>query len=338
MDAPPVQYVKTSDGFNLAYGISGAGKPLVFLPLTFSHVQLFWSGETSLLGWLRGLAARFRLIQYDGRGQGMSTRGLPANHDELALLLDLETLVDHLKLDRFSLMARGPLGHTALRYAASHPERVEALLLFSMPASGAAWPAAFAQRLAAEDWDLFLQSFSAFDGRDSDPSTSVPRLRQTITQADWAIMIRSWIDSDVQDLLSTIPTPALVLHPKGVIQPHVEDTMKIAAGLPNARMLVIDGSNQLGDPDQGLKAIDDFLADLPQSQPATAQVRKPLPSQLSAREVEVVRLVAVGRTNREIAENLVLSERTVQRHIANIYRKIGARNRVEATYFANNRL
>ena len=48
--------------------------------------------------------------------------------------------------------------------------------------------------------------------------------------------------------------------------------------------------------------------------------------------------LAQERTNREIARILVLSERTVQRHISNIYAKINVRNRAEATTFALNRL
>jgi DNA-binding NarL/FixJ family response regulator len=47
--------------------------------------------------------------------------------------------------------------------------------------------------------------------------------------------------------------------------------------------------------------------------------------------------VAQGKTNREIAEALVLSERTVQRHIADLYARIGVRNRAEATAFELNR-
>ena len=58
------------------------------------------------------------------------------------------------------------------------------------------------------------------------------------------------------------------------------------------------------------------------------------PSNMTERQWEVLRLLAVGKTNREIAQALVLSGRTVQRHIADIYPKIGARNRSEATAFA----
>jgi DNA-binding CsgD family transcriptional regulator len=58
-----------------------------------------------------------------------------------------------------------------------------------------------------------------------------------------------------------------------------------------------------------------------------------LPSGLTRREAEILRLVAAGRTNREIADTLVLSVHTIERHLANSYRKIGARNRADATSF-----
>jgi len=58
------------------------------------------------------------------------------------------------------------------------------------------------------------------------------------------------------------------------------------------------------------------------------------PDSLSAREVEVLRLIAAGRSNREIGTALFLSVRTVERHIANIYGKTNARGRAEATAYA----
>ena len=58
------------------------------------------------------------------------------------------------------------------------------------------------------------------------------------------------------------------------------------------------------------------------------------PGGLTEREVEVLRLIAVGKTNLEIAEELVIAEGTARRHVANIYEKIGAANRVEAARYA----
>jgi DNA-binding CsgD family transcriptional regulator/tetratricopeptide (TPR) repeat protein len=68
---------------------------------------------------------------------------------------------------------------------------------------------------------------------------------------------------------------------------------------------------------------------------ATAQVAPVrLPAGLTARESEILRLLAGGSTSQEIAERLIVSVHTVNRHIANIYAKIGARGRAEATAFA----
>ena len=69
---------------------------------------------------------------------------------------------------------------------------------------------------------------------------------------------------------------------------------------------------------------------------ARAPVTVPLarPAGLSPREMEVLGLLAAGRSNREIAAALFLSPRTVQRHVANVYLKIGAHNRAEATTYA----
>jgi len=67
------------------------------------------------------------------------------------------------------------------------------------------------------------------------------------------------------------------------------------------------------------------------SPPATTPA---LPAGLTAREAEVLALLAAGRSNQDIAEDLVLSIKTVERHVANIYAKIGAHGRVEAATFA----
>ena len=67
MDAPPVQYVTTSDGFSIAYTVAGSGTPLVVLPGTFYHVQYAW--EFPGLGqWLQALAMNYQVILMDIRG------------------------------------------------------------------------------------------------------------------------------------------------------------------------------------------------------------------------------------------------------------------------------
>jgi HD-GYP domain-containing protein (c-di-GMP phosphodiesterase class II) len=69
-----------------------------------------------------------------------------------------------------------------------------------------------------------------------------------------------------------------------------------------------------------------------------ARVRRPLrrsrPRGLTDREIEVLRLIARGLTNREMAAELTVSDRTIGRHIENIYNKLGVSSRAASTLFA----
>ena len=66
----------------------------------------------------------------------------------------------------------------------------------------------------------------------------------------------------------------------------------------------------------------------------TQAVPSTYPDGLTQREVEVLRLLAQGRSNSQISEELVVAEGTTRRHVANIYEKIGVANRAEATGYA----
>ncbi len=72
----------------------------------------------------------------------------------------------------------------------------------------------------------------------------------------------------------------------------------------------------------------------PVDSPTSAHPGSPGQAGLTSREVEVLRLVAQGRSNKEIAAELVLSVRTVERHITNLYGKIDARGKADATAYA----
>jgi DNA-binding NarL/FixJ family response regulator len=68
--------------------------------------------------------------------------------------------------------------------------------------------------------------------------------------------------------------------------------------------------------------------------PTRQPVEAPADTELSAREIEVLRLIANGATNREIAEKLVISEGTVKNHISNILSRLGLRDRTQAAIYA----
>ncbi len=60
----------------------------------------------------------------------------------------------------------------------------------------------------------------------------------------------------------------------------------------------------------------------------------PQPGGLTEREVEVLALVAIGRSNRDVAEELSISQKTVARHLSNIFGKLRVSTRTEAAAYA----
>ena len=62
--------------------------------------------------------------------------------------------------------------------------------------------------------------------------------------------------------------------------------------------------------------------------------REPRRIPLSARELQVLRLISNGRTNKQIADQLSLSERTIDRHVSNILGKLDVQSRAAATAYA----
>ncbi len=102
--------------------------------------------------------------------------------------------------------------------------------------------------------------------------------------------------------------------------------------VPNASVLLAR-AHELGD-SLGMTPLLDRLSSINSRIESTGNESNGLPAGLTSREHQVLMLLADGKRNREIAVELVLSERTVQRHIANVYSKIGVRNRAEATAFA----
>jgi DNA-binding CsgD family transcriptional regulator len=78
------------------------------------------------------------------------------------------------------------------------------------------------------------------------------------------------------------------------------------------------------------------VANTPAQRPAGTRGRRHAnPAGLSAREVEVIEQLAVGRTNRQIAEDLFISPHTVSYHLRAIFAKTGVANRTEAVSYAH---
>jgi DNA-binding NarL/FixJ family response regulator len=326
MDAPSARFASTSDGKAIAYGVSGDGPPLLLGPIPFSHVQLVW-GVHNASAFIRALAGRFRVVHFDPRGLGMSPRGLGPGHRLDDWLLDIDAVVAAEKLERFMLLSSGFGGHVAARYAVQHPERVTALVMGGFPphVDETRW---LAPRASERDFDLFLSIMTdptePFEYREK----QIENLRRIITVEDHNDIQRAVRECGGSEaILSRLTTPTLVIHSRGFRVMPEEDAARVAQ-LAHGRLQVIDGVNAYGDPDQALRALSSFLDELPRDH-AVAQE-----SDLSPRELEVLVLVATGRSNQQIADELVISRNTVQRHVSNIFDKVGAANRAEATAYA----
>ena len=346
---PRISYARSPDGVSLAFTITGDGPAVVFVPwVPFSNLRMEWQNPF-LSRVFEQMARRLTLVHYDGRGTGHSQRDVTDLSLE-AMVSDLEAVIDQAGLAEVSLLGQYNSCPHAIAYAARHPERVKRMILFAGSARG--WNAMSAKQTQAllslieQDWDLFADSAahqwmgwsSGEAGRaiaDGIRGAVTPQIARATMQAASA--------ADVTEQLPRVAAPALVLHPRDMTQIPVEVARSLAMDLPRGRLVLLEGARPVlfgEDFDEVVSLVMDFFCDgiepaeAPPAGPA-ADISSVRPSDgLSRRELEVLRLVAAGETNAQIARRLGLSTHTVERHVANLYRKIGARGRADATAFA----
>jgi DNA-binding CsgD family transcriptional regulator len=264
------------------------------------------------------------------RGFGLSTRGLPRDLAPGAFDSDLDALIDALKLERLVFFSVAGPGHYAVRYAAAHPDRVEALIWSTAHVDWSVWPMGLFQELSLQNWNMFLSSVLPLGLSLEEHERQLGEFRSSTTPEDWNAWIRASRDSNVERELRGLNVPALILFPRNFRSFAPEESQKVAALIPGARFALIDGYLP-GDAGQGLAAIDDFMKDI---RPISSTVVNNL---LSAREIEVLRLLAAGKSNQQIADELVISLNTARKHVANILAKTGTQNRTEAAAYARGR-
>lgn len=335
MAVPHVRYTTTGDGKSIAYSVAGSGPTVIWLPNIFSDVQRNEESRT----WLPAWRERYRVAMFDGRGQGMSTRDLGPGFSLEAWETDLGAVQDALGAERAVLLGSCHSGHVAVRYAVKHPERVAALVLASCCVRLSEWgPDALWSRLPYENWDMFLSKIAPRRIPAEEIPGAIARMKSMLTQDAYTAFDRAAIDSTLEPDLHRVGAPCLVLHPRNLSMLRFDQSAELTSLLPDARLLQIGGPPDAvyGDPGEMLAAVDDFLGDvLGEPRPAARPARlETAPEALTPREVEVLRLIASGCSNREIADELVLSVRTVERHITNLYAKISARGKADATAFA----
>jgi DNA-binding CsgD family transcriptional regulator/pimeloyl-ACP methyl ester carboxylesterase len=265
----------------------------------------------------------------------MSTRGLRADTTIDDYDLDTEAIIEGVGAGPVVLFAFGTRGHNAIRYAVKHPDNVKAIIWQSAAVQASAWPASMWVDLPAENWKLFLQSVAPRDVDQEEFRRVVREYERCIDLEDWNIRNRVNRPSDIENELRRLRQPLLVTRTRRVLTLPPEEAVRVVALAPDARLVLLDGISVTGDPNQMLAAIDSFMAELPAAPEAAPGSTKSGPQDgLSQRELEVLRLLAVGKSNQQIADELVISLNTARKHVANILDKTSTANRTEAAGYA----
>ena len=253
-----VHFCTASDGVRIAYALAGSGPPLVKTANWLNHLEYDWESPV----WshlLHALAAEHRLIRYDERGNGLSDWNVNDISFE-AFVRDLETVVDAARLDRFPLLGVSQGCPVSIAYAVRNPGRVSHLVLYGGYARG--WrrrgnaaeieKADAVQTLMRHGWGQENPAFRQIFTTRFMPSGTPEQMRwfndlqRMTTSPDNAARIRRANENiDIADLLPQIRIPTLVLHCRNdAAQPHEEGRI-LAAGIPGARFVTLEGHNHL---------------------------------------------------------------------------------------------
>ena len=348
--ASHLHYLTRPDGARVAYTVWGDGLPLVRQPGWLSHQGLLVQHpeERRFAAALASLNPPWLEISYDQQGTGLSDR-TRTDFSLAGMVEELGAVVDHLRLPRIALLCGSVAGMVGVAYAAQHPTRVSRLILVNAAARGASFTiarllAAITALTALEsaDWEFGAEALAHlfFVGAAPDVVQAFADTHHESGSAEMALALwAAYRSFDVTTHLPHVAAPTLVVHSRDDRLVPLAAGVELAAGITGARFLLVGGRTHalLRGVESAVvcQAILDFLqADVPAPREATPLARAAPRTALTQQQLHVLQLIAQGKSSREIAAELVLSERTVQRHIANLYAKIGVHNRAEATAFA----
>ena len=254
-----IHFCTASDGVQLAYSTIGQGPVLMKTGNWMTHLEYDLASPI----WrplYRELAKDHTLARYDARGNGLSDRAV----DEIsfdAFVSDLEAVVEALGIERFALFGISQGCAISIAYAVRHPERVSHLILYGGFAQG--WKKRARTAAQIEEDAALLTLMRVGWGKDT------PAFRQLFTtqfvpdatkeQADWfnemeritvsgdmaARIFEAAGDTDVTALLPQVRVPTLVMHARGDARVPFESGRRMAAGIPGARFVALDGRNHL---------------------------------------------------------------------------------------------
>jgi class 3 adenylate cyclase len=270
---PDTRYTKSGD-VHIAYQVVGDGsRDLVYLPGIFAHIELQWE-EPSYARFLRRLSSFSRLIALDMRGTGLSDRSaqLPLLEHQMD---DVTSVLDAVGSDRAVLFGVSQSGPMAALYAATNPQRAQALILYGAYASSAArpgypwgrspaWIEKFHETLDS-NWGegAFLRDVAPSRQNDDAFRRWWGRLERYSSSPGNALAFgQSHVQDDVRDVLPTISVPTLVIQRDSDPYRDVGHGRFLASHIPGAKYVEVPGSDHLpyvGDQDAIVDEIEEFL-------------------------------------------------------------------------------
>lgn len=355
--AQDLRFCRSADGTRLAWATHGSGPPLVIASCWLSHLQYDWQSPV-WRHFLESLGHIATTIRYDERGFGLSDWEVDDFGYE-SRLRDLETVLDQQPHEQFALMGMSAGAPLAIGYAARHPERVSRLILYAPIGSGCFAKSddqdaetallAIIKTGWARKEPIFRRVFTSVLIPDAteEQMSWLDELQRMSTSPENAMASRlARADVDVSGLLSQVRAPTLVLHARDDRAANFAWGRRLSAGIPDARLVCLDSKNHilLGDEPAWpvwLREVTEFLEPERSTHSAAAGNGHAAEAlAVSGREEEILGLAAQGLDNAQIAEALVLSVRTVERHLQNVYAKAGvsgraARTAVVARYLAH---
>ncbi len=274
-DVPETQYAKTGT-VHIAYQVVGDGPiDLVLIPEWFSHIEAAWD-VAPLARTLRRLGSFSRLIMFDKGGSGLSD---PVPLTELPSLENwieqVQAVMDAAGSERTALLGDGGGGPMAIMFAATHPERVTALVLVNSFARMARSPD-YPVGVPMEDLGRFPGWLERAWGTGRTLPVAAPsaplqgpvydaytRLERVSASPGTVEAIMSMVlELDVRPVLPTISAPTLVIHRAGNAYVPVEHGRYLAEHIPSAEYVELPGSDHhyfFGDADGLLDEVQEFL-------------------------------------------------------------------------------
>jgi pimeloyl-ACP methyl ester carboxylesterase len=270
---PETRYAKNGE-VHIAYQVVGEGPTdLLLIPGFLTHVDHQWD-EPSFARFLNRLASFSRLIIFDVRGTGLSDRApeLPALEEQMDDVMTVLDAVESTSAAFFGVSQAGPM---AMLFAATHPERTRALVLYGT----------FAAARKQDDYpwgrsDEWLEQLAGQIDRLWGSGTFLPQMAPTRTGDEsfrrwWSHLeslaygpgnalayMRVMVQIDVRPILPTIRVPTLVLHRRDDAYRDPGNARYIAAHIPGARLVELTGVDHVpyvGDADAILDEVQEFV-------------------------------------------------------------------------------